>query len=155
MIIRRVLVVNLFLASAAGPAIADCTAFGGYMTGTQIATLLTPGNTFPSGVYACYKSGGVRQNNEYIFAHGPNGAVWDYKKGPSNPTDPSGPVGTYTGGVTTIGGNSNVGTMTYTYGSTSYTYAICVTPSGTTYQFYNIAANTNLSIVVSTSNNGC
>ena len=149
----------VFLINAAGPAFAaDCTAHGGYMTGTQIAALLTPGNTFPSNIYACYNNGTVRENNENIYAHGPGGAVWDYKKGPTDTVDPSGQVGVYTGGS-----NANGGTMAYTYGSSTITYNICAYnsngngtyASGLTYYFLNTSTATLYNIVITTGHGTC
>jgi hypothetical protein len=150
-VMKRVIVAGVFfLANVVGPAMAQgCGSHGGTMTSTQISALIDPGGTFPSTVYTCYNNGTVRESNEWLYGKGPNGAVWDYKKGPSDPKDPSGPVGTFTGSSLTVG------TITYTYPSGSFTYNICVTPSGSVYQWVNTSTGTNLSIYVGTSNSGC
>ena len=134
---KRITVAGIFLlANIVGPAMADCTAFGGNMTQAQVNALLSPG----SNVYTCYNPGGGRQNNETLLA---GTQFQDFKKGPPSPTnnDPTAVVGTYTLGIT------DPGTVQYNYTvGGSFTYNICVTPSGNTYQFVNGA--TNLSIVV-------
>ncbi len=48
--------------------------------------------------------------------HNPNGQLWDYKLGPTDPRDPSSVVGSYS-----IANNL----VTYTYGGQPYTYAVC------------------------------
>jgi hypothetical protein len=53
-----------------------------------------------------------------------SGPVVDYKKGPSDKVDPSAQVGSYN-----VAGD----TVTYTYGSQPYQYAVCRTGSGTTF----------------------
>jgi hypothetical protein len=50
-----------------------------------------------------------------------SGPVVDYKRGPGHSVDPSTTVGTYA-----VSGN----TVTYTYGSQSYTYAVCLGNTG-------------------------
>ena len=48
-----------------------------------------------------------------------SGVVWDYKLGPNHPVDPSTSVGTY------VVNPDN--TVSYTYGSNSFKYAVCST----------------------------
>lgn len=89
------------------------------LTGAQIQTLLV-------GKYACGSSGGDSWNE--TLAGGPSGTVTDYKKGPTDPVDPSVQVGTYA-----INSGSSPNTITYDYGGgTVYTYRID-DPSGSTY----------------------
>jgi len=145
---KQVIVAGAFLlANVIGPAMADCSLYGGNMSAAQINTLLnTAGTTPPGTMYACYRKGAVRENNEYLVG---GNQVWDYKKGPAAPgnKDPSKQVGTY------IVAGERIA-YTYTVGG-SFAYNICVTPSGNTYQFVPNPGGANLSIVVSTSNNGC
>jgi len=56
---------------------------------------------------------------------GSSGPVVDYKLGPSNPVDPTSTVGSYA--------ISADGTISYTYGSSTFRYAVCQT--GGTYAF--------------------
>jgi hypothetical protein len=151
----RVFVAAVFLATnVVGPAMATCTGFGGSMSASAIATLLKPlvatPPPLPSGAtYACYNNGSMRENNETLIGSATSGAVWDYKLGAPSAgnKDPSAQVGTYT-----ISGTAT-GTITYTYAHTAPAYQICVTPSGSTYQFYNGSAN--IGVVISTSVSGC
>jgi hypothetical protein len=113
-----------------------CGGFGDVKTAPDIRTLLL-------GKYACVPG----QWNE-ILAGGATGTVTDYKKGPSDPVDPSSRVGTYT--ITTGVANA-YDRITYDYGSCgSYTYVI--TPkAGTTvgtYDFCNIATGQHISVTV-------
>jgi hypothetical protein len=54
-----------------------------------------------------------------------SGPIVDYKLGPTHPVDPSSTVGSYA--------INTDGTVSYTYGSTTYRYAVC--PTGGTYTF--------------------
>ena len=78
------------------------------LTASQIQALLTTN-------YACGSSGTEKWDE--ILIGGASGDVNDYKKGPSDPVDPSAKVGIYT-----INAND---TITYNYGSGgTYTYSI-------------------------------
>jgi hypothetical protein len=56
---------------------------------------------------------------------GPSGSVVDYKRGPSDPVDPAATVGSYS--------IASDATITYTYGSQSYKYAVCRNGTATTF----------------------
>ena len=68
------------------------------------------------GKYACGSSGTEKWDE--ILAGTNSGSVTDYKKGPSDPRDPSAVVGSYT-----INNQTNTITYNYTSGG-SYTYTI-------------------------------
>ena len=68
-------------------------------------------DTLISGTTVCASFGG----DEWQEEHRAGGPLWDYKKGPSDPVDPSEQVGTWD-----IGGNQ----VRYTYGRTSYRYSV-------------------------------
>lgn len=85
------------------------------LTGTQIQALLTTN-------YACGSSGTEKWDEKLIG--GTAGNVTDYKKGPSDPIDPTAVVGTYT-----IDTGSNTITYSYTGGGV-YTYTV-TTAGGT------------------------
>ena len=143
---KRITAAGIFLlANIVGPAMADCTNFGGAMTQAQVTALLNPGNN----VYTCYNPGSGRQNNETLLA---GNQFQDFKHGAPGPTnrDPTAVVGTYTLG------SSDPGTVQYIYtvGGT-YTYNICVTPSGNIYQFVNTGTGANLSIAVTSGPGNC
>lgn len=82
------------------------------------------------GKYACV--GTPLQNDELHTGTttDTSGQVLDYKKGPSDPVDPSDtpahPTGTYS-----ISGE----VITYTYGSLTFSYNINQAPSGSVYTF--------------------
>lgn len=72
--------------------------------------------------YVCGSIGGDSWNE----LHQAGGVLQDYKKGPTDPVDPSAVVGNWTV-------NSD-GTITYAYGSLSYTYQVQVN-AGNQYSF--------------------
>lgn len=122
----------------AGSAVAQstCGGFGSVKTAADIQTLLV-------GKYACVTG----QWNE-LHTGGATGTVTDFKKGPTDPVDPSEVVGSYTITPTT---GPNYDRITYNYGTGgSYTYAI--TPkAGTgagTYDFCNVATGVHITVTV-------
>jgi hypothetical protein len=91
-------------------AYAACSAATGYsqLMGTDIATLLV-------GSIACYPTASPYTNQEFLSG----GSITDYKKGPSDPIDPSKVIGTY------VIQNGRNGSITYHYsGGPSYTYTV-------------------------------
>ena len=110
---KHAIVAGVFLiANVAGPVLgAPCTASPGYsqLSGSQIQSLLV-GNT------ACYPVIAPYTNQEYLSG----GNITDYKKGPSDPIDPSKVIGTYT-----IDNTNNTITYTYTGSPNSvFTYTV-------------------------------
>jgi len=103
---------SVLLAVAPGAAWAlNCTASPGYsqLSQSNISTLLS-GNT------ACYPSSGA-PNNQEAHSGGTSGTITDFKKGPSDPNDPSSQVGTYA-----IDGSGNI---TYNYsGGPTFVYSV-------------------------------
>jgi hypothetical protein len=86
-------------------------------------------STLVSGKTAC----ALRGSDRWQEFHASNGDVIDYKRGPSDPGDPSSKVGTWT---------ATTDTVTYTYGSQSYNYAVCLpNASGALYVFCNTATS--------------
>src|SRR5208282_6660960 len=70
-LMKRVIVAGAFLlANVVAPAMADCvsTSNGTNIGTAAIKSLLAPGNTYPSGTYACYNNGSRRENNEYLYS---------------------------------------------------------------------------------------
>lgn len=68
--------------------------------------------------------------------HKPGGDLIDYKKGPTNPVDPSKKVGTWS-----TGGNGSNSLVTYNYGTGgSYSYKVHL--NGGTYTFCGVGAPT-------------
>lgn len=111
---KRLMVGVILLAGISAEAIAACNA-NTRVTGNALTTLVT-GNT------VCAAAGGDRWQEQ----HRSGGALWDYKKGPSDPVDPSKQVGTWS-----IASNF----ITYSYtGGPSYTYSIHG-PTGGPYSF--------------------
>jgi len=109
---------------ASGHAYAVSACSGPYQNATQIKALVGQstvcvGST-PNATWSEYHDGNTSAAS---------GNVIDWKKGRTDPVDPTTQVGTYA--VTASG---SVGFITYTYGSLSYLYV--VTPvAGTTYNF--------------------
>lgn len=122
------------------------------LTAAQIQSLLVGGS------YACGAQG-KEQWDEYLIG-GTSGALWDYKKGPSSPGDPSQNIGTFT---ITVGNASNGGgtpsaydTITYSYtADKAYTYVVNspfgAVGVGSSYTFYDITGANALSITVNAS----
>lgn len=102
---------SALLALGSGSALAACSNSSGYMrlNGPDLSTLLT-GNT------ACYPAGGPPWTNQELHS---GGNIIDYKKGPSDPVDPSKTIGTYA--VT----GTDMGVVTYSYtGGGSFSYEV-------------------------------
>jgi len=121
-----------------------------FLTQAQISNLL-------NNRYACV---GASPNAQWNELH-QGGLVLDYKKGPSDPTDPSDtpshPTGSYT--VTgPTGGAQQAGTVTYNYGAGG-TFGYNVTaPAGSgppfhpgLYSFCTTTAGQNLAVTISPS----
>lgn len=104
----------VLLAGIAGEAMAACTTPAIQVTGTALSSLVS-GNT------VCATQGADKWQEQ----HRSGGELWDYKKGPSDPVDPTKKVGTWTIGADTV---------TYAYtGGPSYTYSVF--DDGGTYSF--------------------
>lgn len=80
------------------------------------------------GQYACGSSGGETWDELHS-----GGLVLDYKKGPNDPVDPSDTASHPTGSYAYSSSGTD-GTVTYTYGGTSYSYFIQA-GSGSSYYF--------------------
>ena len=90
---------------------------GSALNGDAVQTLL-------AGKYACQGSSPTATWNE-LHIGGASGNVQDYKKGPTDPVDPTAVVGTYA-----IAGGSGEGTVIYNYGAGgTYTFVISGTSS--------------------------
>ena len=115
---RPALIAFVALVAAAGPAFAaTCPTSNAYteLSASEITTLL-------SGTTACYPAGGPYTNQEYLAGT----ALWDYKLGPSNSTDPSANIGS----VSITG--PTPGEITYTYTgnpSSTFNYVIWGLPA--------------------------
>ena len=113
------------------------------LTGAQIQTLLV-------GNYACGSSGDDTWDE--ILSGTTTGTVTDYKQGPTDATDPTQAVGSYT---ISTGGSPD--TITYNYGAGgTFAYSV-VDPTGTnlpnpgTYTFVGQGAAPTLTITVASS----
>ncbi|WP_158931899.1 hypothetical protein [Acidisphaera sp. S103] len=124
------------------------------LTSSQISSLLTGGG----GRWACV---GNSPNATWNEQH-KSGFVLDYKKGPSDPIDPSDTIAHPTGSYSVVSTNpinsQAPGTITYTYGSASYTYTLYANMSGTipfsstgTYSFCGSGSAPMLAVTVSAS----
>ena len=122
---KHAIVAGVFLiANVAGPVLgAPCTASPGYsqLSGSQIQSLLV-GNT------ACYPVIAPYTNQEYLSG----GYITDYKKGLSDPIDPSKKIGTY------VIDNGQGGEIVYTYTgnpNSTFTYTVWGPVTGNEYDF--------------------
>lgn len=102
---KRLMVTSLvLLAGISGVAMADCNS-NTKVTGSKLDDLII-GNT------VCATRGAEKWQEQ----HRAGGALWDYKKGPSDKVDPTKQVGTWS-----IAANN----VTYSYtGGASYTYSV-------------------------------
>ncbi|PWB59902.1 MAG: hypothetical protein C3F18_00520 [Nitrosomonadales bacterium] len=112
---KRLMVTSLvLLAGISGGAMADCNS-NTKVTGSKLNLLIT-GNT------VCAARGAEKWQEQ----HRAGGALWDFKKGPTDKVDPTKQVGTWS-----IASNS----VTYSYtGGPSYTYSVHG-PEGGPYSF--------------------
>jgi len=117
------------------------------VTGTQVNQLqqLLQGNT------VC----GVRGNDRWQEQHrgtGNSGALWDYKRGPNDPVDPSKELGTWA-----IEGTGNDRIIRYTYTAfgpaESYTFAV-YDAGGGTYNFCGAGASPGTDVTGATVRTG-
>ncbi len=102
---------TLFLALGfAGPVSAQspCPS-GARLNQTQL------GNTFPGNTLCAQRSADKWQEQ-----HRTGGQLWDYKLGTSSTMDPTKQVGTWV-----ISGTGSNAVLTHTYGTASYSWAVC------------------------------
>ncbi|WP_124703238.1 hypothetical protein [Sulfuriferula multivorans] len=105
----------VLLAGIAGEAMAACTTPAIQVTGAALTTLISS-NT------VCATQGADKWQEQ----HRSGGELWDFKKGPSDPVDPTKKVGTWT---------IVADTVTYAYtGGPSFTYSV-YDDGGGTYSF--------------------
>jgi hypothetical protein len=113
MTMRAPFVIALLAAVSSGSAYAACSATGGFsqLSAAQITTLL-------SGTTACYPVSPPYENQEFLSG----GNLMDYKKGSSDPVDPTKQIGGY---VIDAGDANHTGEITYNYtGGANYTYTV-------------------------------
>ena len=155
---KRAIVAGVFLlANVVEPAMAQISVLacanaghGSNMTVAQINTLLNPG----AGIYACYNTvsfghAGTRENNESLVG---GGNFQDYKKGGSDPKDPTKILGTYTIGLGNYGGQ-----IVYHYtGGGAFAYLICTDAStAPEYYFIRVPSGQVLNVYVTPSPGTC
>lgn len=117
---KHLMVASIVLLSGiSGEVMAACTTPATQVTGAALATLI-------SGQTVCATRGSDRWQEQH--QGGPlSGSLSDYKKGPTDPIDPTETVGTWSV-------NTTANTVTYTYtGGSSYTYSVY--NDGGTYSF--------------------
>jgi hypothetical protein len=137
--VRSVILVAFpLLVAGAGNAAAQCAP---QMTLTQLQTLLPNATacvgTTPNATWSEWHNGTT------------TGSVVDWKKGPGDPVDPTVIVGTYA-----IIGNTDGSAVTYTYGSTTYTFTV-TQGAGPVYTFCPAGGGTNLSVTIKTGQTSC
>jgi len=126
------LAIALAMTLGSGSAFAAVPTCGGtaVLTGTGMATEV-------KGYMVCVGSAGAWQNQEF---HQTSGSIQDYKKGPSDPLDPTKTIGTYSiNANSTVSGSTSHDTISYTYGSENVgPFMVAIT--GPTLSFCNDAA---------------
>jgi hypothetical protein len=99
---------------------------------------------------ACVGSTPNAEWSEWHGGDGSAGSLVDWKKGPSDRSDPSSTVGTYsTSANGTIGGK-----VTYTYGSNAFSF-IVESGSGPVYTFCPIGGGTTLNVRIKPGRGPC
>ena len=113
---KRLVVISIvLLAGISGEAVAACS--DPQVTGSALTTLI-------SGQTVC----ATRGTEKWQEQHRSDGTLWDYKKGPNDPVDPTKQVGTWSI-------DTSLNTVTYSYtGGPSYTYSVHG-PAGGPYSF--------------------
>jgi hypothetical protein len=109
------LLLSMALIGAAQGQTCSCSGNGTKLGTAEIQALL-------SNKMVCASVGGEQWQEWHNGNAG--GPLVDYKKGPGDQVDPSATVGSF---------SISSDTVTYTYGSQSYQYEVCQTPSGTTF----------------------
>ncbi len=109
----------VLLAGLSGETMAACS-------GTQVTNTTTPTlSALISNSTVCAAAG----SDTWQEQHRSDGLLWDFKKGPSDPVDPTGQVGNWSV-------NSTGNTVTYNYtGGSSYTYTVYDEGAGASYCF--------------------
>jgi hypothetical protein len=138
---------SLLLAFSPEVASAACSVDGNYqqLSGNQIASLL-------GSRTACVPPAGPPWQNQEAHTGTTSGNIVDFKKGPSDPIDPSKTIGTYS-----ISGGSGNGTITYSYtGGGTFSYTVFGTPPFNTPKTYDFCAGaTPLAVAVKSGSGGC
>jgi len=107
------------------------------------AVLVADAQTLLAGKTVC----AARAPDTWQEFHQSGGTLIDYKKGPSDPVDPTAPVGSWSASAT-------AGTVTYNYtGDGTYTYSVCSV--GGTYTFVSATAGTISGITLLPSQGPC
>jgi hypothetical protein len=139
--------VVIFAACSAGAYAQTCTG-AGKLSATQISSLLF-------GRWACGHSGTEKWNELHS-----GGQILDYKKGPSDPVDPSATPARPTGNYTITGNGEATGQINYIYatGGGSFSYQILANGTGSasfsapgTYSFCSAGGAQNFLTTVNTS----
>ena len=155
---KPVLIVgSILLGLSTQQAAAQTCNTGARLTVAQLAALLP-------GKYACYGPGAwpaVTWNERHSGGAGSiSGSVTDFKKGPTDPVDPTSVVGTYS---ITQNIAAKSGQVTYNYGAGgTYSYYVFAnlgtkTPSVGNYSFCTTGGGINIPVTVglSTAHGGC
>lgn len=146
---RVAIAASLLLMFGTGQVMAQNCSSGTPLTQAQISNLL-------ANRYACV---GTSPNAQWNELHS-GGLVLDYKKGPTDPVDPSDtpshPTGSYT--VTGLGSSQTTGTVHYNYGAGgTFAYNIIANlgagfppfVSGGQYSFCAVGGGQNLAVTIS------
>lgn len=121
-------------------------------TGTMPTITTTQGGGLPSistlltGNTVCVGSPGNWEAQEF---HKSDGNLIDYKKGPSDPVDPTASVGSWS-----ISGTGAATRVNYTYGTTTYNNAVWDHGDGT-YSFCNQEGNETIPSAIKAGQTGC
>jgi len=134
---KRAVAIGIVLTFGASQALAVNATCNPGLSGNDIAALVL-------NKYVC---NGVWPNNTWNELH--NGTtITDFKKGPSDPVDPSTVVGTYS--ISPLSNAAN-GIITYTYTGSATTYSYNVKQnSGSSYFFCPTGAGADLTLNVQT-----
>jgi hypothetical protein len=146
--IRIIVAGTVLLALGTGDALAQNCTIGNELGQAAIGVLL-------ANRYACATISPTENWNELHSS----GFMLDYKKGPTDKSDPSDTLSHPTGTYTLSGGNGIgplAGVVTYTYGPTSYSYHIranlgATTPNPGQYSFCTTGGGRNLAVTISAS----
>ena len=146
---KRLMVVTsiVSLAGIAGAAVANCT--DNQVKNADITSLV-------SGKTVCATQGGDKWQEYHSGSSGANNNLIDWKKGTSDPIDPTTPVGSWS--TTTNGNNSSV---IYNYGSGGiYVYKVyaispTVAPNAGNYTYCGISSAPTLNVTIQAGQGPC
>ncbi len=114
---KSFIIFSISFSLVSGGAFAQCGTASNRLNQTELSTIL-------SGKTVCASLG----SDKWQEYHAPGGNLIDWKKGPSDPVDPTKQVGTWS-----ITGSGNNAVVNHSYGGTTYSFAVYANKQGNSF----------------------